>query len=76
LSGHSFLTLENMGMKMCARDCQAYGGGCKSANFDRERFVCELNTQNDTDYPNDLIDKPSSVHIQIDQSSVSIITSH
>ncbi|XP_048746619.2 uncharacterized protein LOC125659113 [Ostrea edulis] len=70
LSGHSFLTLENMGMRMCARDCEAYGGGCKSVNFDRDHFVCELNSKNATDNPNDLVDKSSSVHIQVNQSSI------
>ncbi|XP_061189889.1 uncharacterized protein LOC133197724 [Saccostrea echinata] len=69
LLGHSFLTLDKMGIQMCVRRCESYKGGCKSVNFDRDHLVCELNTYSSTDKPEDMFENPSSIYVQVNLTS-------
>jgi hypothetical protein len=40
----SFLLLDEIGIQMCFRECEAYSD-CLSINFNRKKLMCELNNQ-------------------------------
>lgn len=43
LEGHTVKTIQNVGVNSCIRECLLRPGHCKSINYDKQQFICELN---------------------------------
>lgn len=64
LDGYLVATLRDIGPSSCIKECLSRPNHCMSVNFDREHFICELNSEA-VDVTVDGTEKKASAYIQM-----------
>ncbi|XP_001640306.3 uncharacterized protein LOC5520471 isoform X1 [Nematostella vectensis] len=62
LKNNVMTLLQGLGAEGCIRTC-LQTQGCRSVNLHMKRDICELNSANKNDFPEDMVEKPGFVYI-------------